>query len=657
MVGALMRVAARKNPEIDIGAVDMSCAFVVCDVTLPDCPIIYVSEIFERLTGYNKHEILMQNCRFLQSPDGKVQAGVKRRYVDDNVVYALKRRIRKRREVQRTLINYRKGGQAFTNLLTMIPIPWDTDDIRYFVGFQVDLVDKPGAVSGRSASGTYAVNYSQNYLPQYIWHPPDLARTRAESGQTISREDVSAVLANYPGNFDSEYTRRVWDRLLLENSDDVIHVLSLKGLFLYVSPSSLNVLEYSAAELIGTALSSVCHPSDIVPVTRELKDASSGQAVSVVYRIRRKVSGYTWFEAHGALSVEQGKGRKCIILVGRERPVYALSVNEVEANGGIGDNEIWSKLSTSGMFLFVSSHVRGILDRQAEDLQGTSIQALMRQESKAEFGRQLERARTGKTVTYKHDIMTKRGMFMIAQTTLYPGDAQEGSKPTFFIAQTRLVGKPPRIKITPSKYDAMASQSALTYHGQGDGSDGKPNSKSDSAFSSTSTLDRPHVITIPGSSGLPLGTQDLLLSSPHNIFLELQTTRCTSWQFELRQMEKANRALAEELAGLLSAKKKRKRRKGVGGVVRSCANCRVRETPEWRRGPSGMRDLCNSCGLRWAKQVSRQGGAQGKDRGGVVGGVSSEGSSSGSGGVVQGQQGQGQGSTGTARVLPVSQEG
>jgi hypothetical protein len=37
--------------------------------------------------------------------------------------------------------------------------------------------------------------------------------------------------------------------------------------------------------------------------------------------------------------------------------------------------------------------------------------------------------------------------------------------------------------------------------------------------------------------------------------------------------------------------------------VRDCANCHTRNTPEWRRGPSGQRDLCNSCGLRWAKQV------------------------------------------------------
>ena len=99
-----------------------------------------------------------------------------------------------------------------------------------------------------------------------------------------------------------------------------------------------------------------------------------------------------------------------------------------------------------------------------------------------------------------------------------------------------------------------------------------------------------------------------------DIFAELKTTRCTSWQYELRQMEKVNRLLAEELTQLMANKKKRKRRKGGGtgfgtggsgaGAVRDCANCHRRDTPEWRRGPSGNRDLCNSCGLRYAKQVN-----------------------------------------------------
>ncbi|KKY25066.1 putative white collar [Phaeomoniella chlamydospora] len=369
MLGVLMRVAQRKRPEINIGPVDMSCAFVVCDITRHDMPIAYCSEVFERLTGYSKHEILGRNCRFLQAPDGRVQAGVKRKYVDDKSVLHLKNKISKREEVQLSLINYRKGGQPFMNLLTMIPVLWDNDEYRYYVGFQVDLVEQPGSVSGRNPDGSYAINYSRGLnLPRYIAQPPTEDRgSQMENGQSIGRDEVSTVLSTI-ANGESELSKRIWDKVLLENTDDVIHVLSLKGLFLYLSPACRKVLEYEAQELVGTALSSVCHPSDIVPVTRELKDTSSGSPINVVFRIRRKHSGYTWFESHGTLHTEQGKGRKCIILVGRERPVYALTRPGIE----IGDSEVWSKISTSGMVLFVASNVRLLLDRTPDDLIGTS---------------------------------------------------------------------------------------------------------------------------------------------------------------------------------------------------------------------------------------------------------------------------------------------
>lgn len=415
------------------------------------------------------------------------------------------------------------------------------------------------------------------------------------------------------GSGESELSKRIWDKILLENTDDVVHVLSLKGLFLYLSPASRRVLEYDASELVGTALSSVCHPSDIVPVTRELKDTSTGSSINVVFRIRRKHSGYTWFESHGSLHMEQGKGRKCIILVGRERPVYVLTRSAIFLGGGIGESELWTKMSTSGMFLFVSSNVRTLLDRPPSDLIGTSIQSLMRADSKTEFGRILEVARTGKRASFKHEMQNRRGQVLQAQTTIYPGDAMEGSKPTFLVAQTRLlklsrsllVSQRPGGSAMSPKTDQASAGSATSSTNFSGGSTGQPLSRAASTpqSSQSNTYDT-GILTQPGGSGLAIGNQDEALASEDNVFDELKTTRSTSWQFELRQMEKQNRLLTEELQGLLSRKKKRKRRKGSGQMEKDCANCHARVTPEWRRGPSGNRDLCNSCGLRWAKQVS-----------------------------------------------------
>lgn len=462
------------------------------------------------------------------------------------------------------------------------------------------------------------MNYQRGTaIPSYVFN--DHQRPPIEQqGQTISKDEVSQVLATYGGAGDSEMTRRIWDKVLLENSDDVVHVLSLKGLFLYLSPASNRILEYNPSELVGTALSSVCHPSDIVPVTRELKETTSGASVNVVFRIRRKKSGYMWFEGHGSLHTEQGKGRKCIILVGRERPVYTLSKSIVRESGGVGDNELWTKLSTSGMFLFVSSNVRQLLDKQPEDLVGTSIQSLMRQESKANFGRILELARGGRKGEVKHEMINKRGQVLQAFTTIYPGDAIEGQKPTFVVGQTRLLkysrnttaGRPSMY--TNAQKERTSGDSHASMPTQYSNASPHPGSITGNTGSNTpiTTSTNPLFVTteeqpstFAGHNGLLIGHQDHSLASDDNVFDELKTTRSTSWQYELRQMEKRNRYLAEEVQSLLAARKKRKRRKGAGQMQKDCANCHTRTTPEWRRGPSGNRDLCNSCGLRWAKQV------------------------------------------------------
>ncbi|EXK43403.1 hypothetical protein FOMG_06019 [Fusarium oxysporum f. sp. melonis 26406] len=129
-VKVLWLIAIRRSPQFNIGAIDISCSFVT-------------------VTGYSLHEALGRNCRFLQAPDGKVERGSPRLFVDDGAVHTLKKNVQERRETQISMINYRKGGRPFLNYLSIIPIPWDTNEIRYYVGFQIDLVKSPTAIVPR----------------------------------------------------------------------------------------------------------------------------------------------------------------------------------------------------------------------------------------------------------------------------------------------------------------------------------------------------------------------------------------------------------------------------------------------------------------------------------------------------------------------------
>ncbi|CAH7690417.1 expressed protein [Phakopsora pachyrhizi] len=45
---------------------------------------------------------------------------------------------------------------------------------------------------------------------------------------------------------------------------------------------------------------------------------------------------------------------------------------------------------------------------------------------------------------------------------------------------------------------------------------------------------------------------------------------------------------------------------GAVAAVRSCTSCGVQNSPEWRKGPNGVKSLCNACGLRFSRAQARK---------------------------------------------------
>ncbi|KAI8822666.1 uncharacterized protein EV422DRAFT_524905 [Fimicolochytrium jonesii] len=211
MLQILARVASRPNPTVNLGPIDMSSSFIVTSATDPDFPIIYASQTFENLTGYKSAEIVGKNCRFLQSPDGIVQRGALRQFVDNNIVYQLKTSVDSRMECQYININYKKGGQPFVNLITIIPICNAEGNPTFFVGFQVDLMQQAGAIlrtlednsyvidlnnmpnvgQGNAANGQQSVSQFVGPAPVEDWRP---STTKSKSNELPSfPSDVSGL--------------------------------------------------------------------------------------------------------------------------------------------------------------------------------------------------------------------------------------------------------------------------------------------------------------------------------------------------------------------------------------------------------------------------------------------------------------------------------
>jgi PAS domain S-box-containing protein len=107
---------------------------VITDPHLPDNPIIFANEKFCRDTGYSREEIEGKNCRFLQG-----------RETDPNTVAAIRTALRNHQPFTGEILNYRKDGTSFWNLLVVAPVKNQAGKTTHFVGLLCDVTDQKQA--------------------------------------------------------------------------------------------------------------------------------------------------------------------------------------------------------------------------------------------------------------------------------------------------------------------------------------------------------------------------------------------------------------------------------------------------------------------------------------------------------------------------------
>ncbi|XP_021908446.1 protein TWIN LOV 1 isoform X5 [Carica papaya] len=121
--------------NISLGRIKQS--FVLTDSQLPDMPIVYASDAFLKLTGYDRHEVLGRNCRFLSGED-----------TDSLTLYQIKQSIHGERACTVRILNYRKDKSIFWNFLHISPVRNASGKIAYFVGVQIEECCKNQDING-----------------------------------------------------------------------------------------------------------------------------------------------------------------------------------------------------------------------------------------------------------------------------------------------------------------------------------------------------------------------------------------------------------------------------------------------------------------------------------------------------------------------------
>src|SRR6476661_5729215 len=108
-----------------------SNGIAIADATLPDKPIVYCNRAFERITGYDRTEIIGKNCRFLQGPD-----------TDRAAVDRIRAALKEQHDCKVVLKNYRKDGTPFWNELTIAPLRDSSGVVTHVIGVQSDITDR-----------------------------------------------------------------------------------------------------------------------------------------------------------------------------------------------------------------------------------------------------------------------------------------------------------------------------------------------------------------------------------------------------------------------------------------------------------------------------------------------------------------------------------
>lgn len=85
-----------------------------------------------------------------------------------------------------------------------------------------------------------------------------------------------------------------------ETFPDLVHVVSFRGLILYVSPDACrSVLGYEPSALVRKNINEFIHPADFVTVMRELRTCPPNGTVNYLCRMRKKQNGYVYMQTSG----------------------------------------------------------------------------------------------------------------------------------------------------------------------------------------------------------------------------------------------------------------------------------------------------------------------------------------------------------------------
>lgn len=365
--------------------------------------------------------------------------------------------------------------------------------------------------------------------------------------------------------------RRNWSQRVLEELKDFLHILTPDGRVLYVSPSAKHLTGYNHDELIGKFIVDFIHADDSGIFVREFNESiASGNPLRFFYRFRKADNSYTIFESHG-------------------HPHLTSDAATFGPNNAAG--------FCRGFFMMArpyptknASLLDSFLEHKIENERLTKRIADLRKEEQEELEAQQRH--------YQNKADGQGGL--TPSDTLRAESETPGSTSMTSGQSNDYNGMPPPAK--PSVSNTALTQQNLN--------EANASSKPDSINDKMARYEgATHIETIEMLTGLR--------------YRDGERSQGISTGDASPALIRGDAGIAIPVDKEGRGNDKKKKLKVADEYV--CTDCGTLDSPEWRKGPSGPKTLCNACGreyhiiqsasyMRWLTRGNSSMGEEGEER-------------------------------------------
>ena len=344
--------------------------------------------------------------------------------------------------------------------------------------------------------------------------------------------------------------RRNWSQRVLGELQDFLHILTPDGRVLYVSPSTKALTGYNQDELVGKFIVDFIHIDDSGIFVREFNESiASGNPLRFFYRFRKADGSYMIFESHGhphLTSDSAGFGPNSA--AGFCRGFFMMARPYPTKNANLLDSFLEHKIENERL-------TKRIADLRREEQEDAEAQQ-------------------------RHWMKKHEGHGSVALSDTQRTESETpGSASMTSTQSTDYNGMPP-----PAKPNA--SNNALTQQNLDEANASAGPDSIDDKMARYEGAN--HIETIEMLTGL--------------MYREGERSQGISTGDMSPALIRGDAGIAIPADKDNRAGDKKKKLKIADEYV--CTDCGTLDSPEWRKGPSGPKTLCNACGRKLSQVPS-----------------------------------------------------